>query len=54
VKQAAALTYKATTALKQGKIEAAVRTLRTIAQNYPGTPQAVEAQKLLEGLPDGL
>ena len=54
VRQAESLAQKATAALKEGKIESAVRTLRNIAKNYSGTPQAVEAQKLLEGLPEGL
>lgn len=53
VKQAAALTSKAAALLKEGKIENAVRALRAIIQNYPGTPQAVEAGKLLKGLPEG-
>ena len=54
IKQAAELARKASIALKNGKIDIAVRTMRAIAQSYRGTPQAVEAQKLLEGLPEGL
>jgi hypothetical protein len=54
LKQAAQLSQKATDALRAGQLQSAIRQLRTLANDYRGTPQAVEAQKLLDGLPDGL
>ncbi|MBD3390559.1 MAG: hypothetical protein GF418_00945 [Chitinivibrionales bacterium] len=53
VREAAEEARKASIALREGRISAAVRTLRNIVQDYPGTPQAVEARNLLEGLPEG-
>jgi hypothetical protein len=53
IKQAAALALKAEEAIRTGNIKVAMRTLKNIIQNCEGTPQAVEARKLLEGLPDG-
>ncbi len=52
LKHAAALTFEASQALRTGEIETAVRLMNTIAEKYPGTPQAAEARELLRGLPD--
>jgi hypothetical protein len=54
LKRAAACSRKAIEALNKGEIQTALGLLQTIIDNYPGTPQAVEAQKLLSGLPQGL
>ncbi len=54
LKRAAELSRKAIEALDTGRIQKAVNLFQTIVDHYPGTPQAVEAQKLLSGLPDGL
>ena len=54
LKRAAACSRKAIEALSKGEIQTALALLQTIIENYPGTPQAVEAQKLLSGLPNGL
>ncbi len=54
LKRAASLSRKAIEALNKGHIHRAVNIMQTIIDNYPGTPQAVEAQKLLSGLPQGL
>ncbi len=54
LKRAASLSRKAIAALNKGNIHRATDIMQTIIDNYPGTPQAVEAQKLLSGLPHGL
>lgn len=54
LKRAAVCSRKAIEALNKGEIQTALGLLQTIIDNYPGTPQAVEAQKLLSGLPNGL
>ena len=54
LKKAAACARKAADALNKGDTQTALGLLQTIIENYPGTPQAVEAQKLLSGLPNGL
>ena len=50
LRRAAAYSRKATEALNSGQIERAVHLMKTIIENCPDTPQAVEAQKLLSGL----
>lgn len=54
LKKAAVCARKAVDALNNGDTQTALGLLKTIIENYPGTPQAVEAQKLLSGLPNGL
>ncbi len=54
LRRAAAYARKAIDALNQGRVQTAIGILKMIRQNYQGTPQAVEAQKLLSGLPKGL
>lgn len=54
LKKAAALSIKASDALSDGYIQRAIRIMRLIVDNYPGTPQAIEAKKMLTGLPGGL
>lgn len=54
LRRAAELSRKAGEALNKGHIQTAVSILQTLIDSYPGTPQAVEAQKLLTGLPNGL
>ncbi len=54
LKRAAKLSRKAIEALNNGRIQTAMNILQTIIDTCPGTPQAVEAQKLLTGLPNGL
>ncbi len=49
--RAAKLSRKATDALKEGTFSVAVRALQKIIDEYPETPQAVEARKLLSTLP---
>ncbi len=50
LKRAAAYSRKATEALNSGRIQKAVQLMQMIIDNYPHTPQAVEAKKLLSGL----
>jgi TolA-binding protein len=38
--------------LKKGNIDAALEILKKIASDYPNTPQAIEAKKLISSLPD--
>jgi len=54
LKKAAVYARKAVDALNKGDSQTALNLLQTIIENYPGTPQAVEAQKILSGLPNGL
>lgn len=49
--KAAELSQRAAEELRTGKIDAATRTLQKLAKQYPQTPQAVEARKLLSSLP---
>jgi len=49
--KAATLSRKAAEDLRKGNISAAVRALRTLIDSYPETPQAIEAEKVLAGLP---
>jgi hypothetical protein len=49
---AAKLARDATYQLRAGMIYASKRTLRKLADDYPNTPQAVEAKKLLANLPN--
>jgi hypothetical protein len=48
--KAALLARKASDALREGRLHTAARILGEITREYPGTPQAVEAQKILKGL----
>jgi hypothetical protein len=50
LKRAAKLSRKAMGALNKGDILQAAGHLKAIIQNFPGTPQAVEATRLLSGL----
>lgn len=52
LKRAAGLAFEASQALRTGEIQTAIRLMNTIAEKYPGTPQAAEARELLRGLPD--
>lgn len=52
--KAAAFARKATEALNKGNTQTAFGLLETIIEKCPGTPHAVEAQKLLSSLPNGL
>jgi hypothetical protein len=47
---AARLAREAGNALAEGRIEAALEILRELSDQYKGTPQAIEAEKLLQGL----
>jgi hypothetical protein len=49
--KAAELSRKAATALRKGNMRAALRALTSLADDYPETPQAIEAKKLLSALP---
>ncbi len=49
--EAAAYARKAAAAMTKGDIGRAVAIYRTIERSYPGTPQAVEARRLLSGIP---
>ena len=51
--QAARLSRKALEQLREGRIGSAGRLLAKLVESYPGTPQASEARRLLEGLPGG-
>lgn len=51
LEKAAGLSRKATAALKKGDLSEAGRVLRRLVDEYPETPQAVEAGKLLSNLP---
>jgi hypothetical protein len=53
LEKAAALSRVAEDRLRSGKVEAAIQTLKTLVADFPETPQAVEAGKLLDGLPGG-
>ncbi len=54
LKKAAAHAREVAKALNRGDIQRAVSLLRNIIEYFPQTPQAIEAQKLLSGLPEGL
>jgi hypothetical protein len=51
LEKAATLSRIAEDRLRNGKVDAAIQTLKTLVADFPETPQAVEARKLLEGLP---
>ncbi len=53
VADASNYTRKAADAINKGDIAKAVQIYRSIVRNYPGTPQAVESAKLLDGIPKG-
>lgn len=54
IEKAAQLTREAAEAMRTGSIRAAFRILQRMATDYAGTPQGIEARKLLEGIPRGL
>jgi hypothetical protein len=51
MEKAAQLCRKALDRLRSGNIESSIPLLKKIVSEYPETPQAVEARKLLSGLP---
>jgi hypothetical protein len=51
MEKAAQLSRRALDCLRNGSIESSIPLLKKIVSEYPETPQAVEAQKLLSGLP---
>ena len=51
MEKAAQLCRKALDLLRSGSIESSIPLLKKVASEYPETPQAVEARKLLSGLP---
>jgi len=53
LERAAQLSQEAAAALHKGNIEASIRACRKIVAQYPETPQAFEANRLLSGLPGG-
>jgi hypothetical protein len=53
LKNAAALASQASQAIASGAVGKASALLQTLCRRYPDTPQAVEARKLLSGLPAG-
>ncbi len=53
LEKAARLSRDALSRLRSGKIDAALQILKRVAADFPETPQAVEARKLLDGLPGG-
>jgi hypothetical protein len=53
MEKAAVLTKKAMDLLRSGNIESSIKTLKKVVADFPHTPQAVEARKLLSGLPQG-
>jgi hypothetical protein len=54
IESAARLSAKAAEGLKRGRIDVTIRHLRRIVDDYPHTPQAAEARRLLSSLPTGL
>jgi hypothetical protein len=50
IERAAELAHKASRAFDDGRLEAAARFLRELMEDYPGTPQGVEARRILAGL----
>jgi hypothetical protein len=51
MEKAAQLVRKALDRLHSGRIESSIPLLKKVASEYPETPQAVEARRLLSGLP---
>lgn len=54
IARAAEASRKATEQLREGRIRAAFRTLQRLVDDYPRTPQALEARRILSDLPKGL
>jgi hypothetical protein len=54
LEKAAALSMEANEKLRKGKISESVRILQKLVDDHAGTPQAIEAKKLLSQLPKGL
>ena len=53
MEKAAGLSRKALALIRKGSLDAAIAVLKKVAADFPETPQAVEARKLLSGLPGG-
>ena len=53
LEKAARLSREALLSLRDGNIEGAIRICKRIVEQCPETPQAVEARRLLSGLPTG-
>jgi len=53
LERAAQLSQEASAALHRGDIDASIRACRKLVSQYPETPQALEANRLLSGLPGG-
>jgi hypothetical protein len=53
LEKAARLSREALESLRKGNIEGAIRICKRIVEQCPETPQAVEARRLLSGLPTG-
>jgi hypothetical protein len=52
--KAADLSKKAADELRTGNISSSIRILKTLVEKYPGTPQAIEAKRLLSSVSSGL
>ena len=53
MEKAAAISRKALSCIRDGRLDDAVAMLKKVVADFPETPQAVEARKLLTGLPGG-
>jgi hypothetical protein len=53
LERSAQLSRDAVSSLREGNMEGTVRLCKKIVEQYPETPQAVEARHLLSGLPGG-
>ncbi len=53
IERAAELSREAVKQLREGDIRTSLRTLQRLIDEYPNTPQALEARRLLEDLPHG-
>jgi hypothetical protein len=53
MEKAAELSRKALALIRKGSLDAAMAVLKKVVADFPETPQAVEARKLLYGLPGG-
>ena len=54
MEKAAELSRKALALIRKGNLDAAMAVLKKVVADFPETPQAVEARKLLSGLPGGI
>ena len=53
MEKAACLSRTALALIRKGSLDAAIAVLKKVVADFPETPQAVEARKLLSGLPGG-